>query len=56
MRNENEVIVIQGKINSPPLLSRATLKKIGLMEIRPNGSFAEPNDLKVTNEKEEELM
>ncbi|CAG2249249.1 unnamed protein product [Mytilus edulis] len=51
---ETKFIVIQGRINSPPLLSRATLKELGMMEIRPDGSFAEPNDLKVTNEKTNE--
>ncbi|CAC5392066.1 unnamed protein product [Mytilus coruscus] len=50
---ETKFIVSQGRINSPPLLSRATLKELEIMEIRRDGSFAEHNDLKVTNEKDE---
>ena len=42
-------MVIKGKINSPPLLSKATLLELGMMQIRPDDSFAKPNDLRVTN-------
>jgi hypothetical protein len=46
---ETKFIVIKGKINSLPLLSKATLLELGMMQIRPDGSFAKPNDLRVTN-------
>ncbi|CAC5402710.1 unnamed protein product [Mytilus coruscus] len=53
---ETKFIVIQGRINSPPLLSRATLKELGMIEISPDGSFAEQNDLKVTNKASSILL
>jgi hypothetical protein len=30
-------------------LSKATLLELGMMQIRPDDSFAKPNDLRVTN-------
>jgi hypothetical protein len=36
---KTKFIVIKGKINSPPLL------ELGMMQIRPDGSFVKPNDL-----------
>jgi predicted homoserine dehydrogenase-like protein len=36
---ETKFIVIKGKINSLPLLSKATLLELGMMQIRPDGSF-----------------
>ena len=34
---ETKFIVIRGRINSPSLLVRSTLQKLGMMEIRPGG-------------------
>ena len=31
------------------MLCKATLLELGMMQIRPDGSFAKPNDLRVTN-------
>lgn len=50
---ETKFIVIQGRIKWPPLFSRATLNELRMMEIRLDGSFAEQNDLKVLNKKNE---
>jgi hypothetical protein len=36
---ETKFIVLKGKINSPPLLSKATLLELGMMQIRPDGSW-----------------
>jgi len=37
-------IVIDEKIHSPPLLSKETLEKLGMLEIREDGSLREPNE------------
>jgi hypothetical protein len=34
-------------MNSPPLLSRETLTRLGMMMIKEDGSFATGNDLRV---------
>ena len=38
-------LVIKGKINSPPLISKDTLIDLGMLQIRENGSFANQNDM-----------
>ena len=38
-------LVIKGKINSPPLISKDTLIDLGMLQIRENGSFANQNDV-----------
>ena len=50
LRNENRgtetsVIVVKGRINSPPLISKKTLIELGMLEIRPDGSLKEENHL-----------
>ena len=46
-------VVVKGKINSPPLLGRRTLIKLGMLEIRPDGSLKESNELRRTDTKAE---
>ena len=41
-------VVIQGRINSPPLISKTTLTELGMLQIREDGSFAKPNDLRIS--------
>ena len=40
-------VVVQGRINSPPLISKNTLIKLGMVQIREDGSFAQENDMKI---------
>ena len=44
-------VVVKGKINSPPLLGRKTLIELGILEIRPDGSLKESNELRQTDSK-----
>ena len=44
-------MVVKGKINSPPLLGRKTLIKLGILEIRPDESLKESNELRRTDSK-----
>lgn len=43
-------VVVRGRINSPPLISKDTLKELGMLQIREDGSFAETNDLRIQEE------
>ena len=40
-------VVVQGRINSPPLINNNTLIKLGMVQIREDGSFAQENDIKI---------
>ena len=40
---------MKGKINSPPLLGRTALFELGLLDIRPDGSLKETNELRRTD-------
>ena len=47
LRNEtcgihSKILVVKGRINSPPLISKTTLTELGMLRIRDDGSFAEP--------------
>ena len=44
-------VVIKGKINSPLLLGRRKLIKLGMLEIRPDGSLKASNELRRTDNK-----
>ena len=44
-------VVINGKINSPPLLGRRNLIELGMLEIRPEGSLKGSNELQRTDNK-----
>ena len=43
-------IVVNRKINSPPLLGQNTLSDLGMIKISEEGNFKEPNDLRVSDE------
>lgn len=43
---ETTFVVVKGRINSPPLLGRRALLELGMMEIRPDGSLKEANELR----------
>lgn len=42
-------IVIRGRINSAPLISKNTLIQLGMLQIKEDGSFAEQNDMRIPN-------
>ena len=44
-------VVVKGRINSPPLLGRRTLIELGMLEIRPDRSLKETNELRRTDSK-----
>ena len=44
-------VVINGKINSSPLLGRRKLIELGMLEIRPDGSLTGSNELRRTDNK-----
>ena len=44
-------VVVKGKINSPPLLGRRTRTELNMLEIRPDGSLKESNELRRTDSK-----
>ena len=41
--------VIKGRINSPPIIGKNTLIKVGMQQIRQDGSFAQENEMKIAN-------
>jgi len=40
-------VVTRGRINSPSLINKSTLQKLGIIQIREDGSFTETNDLRI---------
>ena len=44
---ETTFVVVKGKINSPPLLGKKALYELGMLEIRPDGSLKEQNELRI---------
>ena len=40
-------IVVKGRINSPPLIGKASLDELGMIQICQDGSFAQSNDLRI---------
>jgi len=40
-------VVVEGRIDSPPLLSRNTLLQLGMMKIDPEGTLAKTNDMRI---------
>jgi len=42
-----EFVVLKGRINSAPLLSKDTLQELGMIQIDPDGSLAEENELRI---------
>ena len=56
MRNKNrgtqsKFLVIQGKMDSPPLLSKSTLLELGMLKIDPEGTLKETNELRINTVK-----
>ena len=56
IRNETcgeptKFVVVPGRIQSPPLISKETLIALGMLKIQPDGSFAEPNDLAISEKR-----
>ena len=49
---ETKFIVVKGKINSPPLLGRRALFEQGMLDIRPDGSLKEQNELRLKDSQE----
>ena len=47
---ETTFVVVKGKINSPPLLGKKTLSELGMLEIRPDGSLRDQNELRIRYE------
>ena len=48
---ETRFVVVKGNINSPPLLGRKALFELGMLEIRPDGTLKEPNELRLQYNK-----
>ena len=56
LRNKNrgtrsKFLVIQGKMDSPPLLSKSTLLELGMLKIDPEGTLKETNELRINTVK-----
>ena len=56
LRNKNRVtqskfLVIQGKMDSPPLLSKSILLELGMLKIDPEGTLKETNELRIKTVK-----
>ena len=43
--------MIQGKVDSPPLLSKSTLLQLGMLKIDPEGTLKETNELRINTVK-----
>ena len=50
MGARTKFLVIKGKINSPPLISKNTLIELGMLQIKEDGSFANQNDMRIPGE------
>ena len=48
---ESKFLVIQGKMDSPPLLSKNTLLELGMLKIDPKGALKETNELRIKTMK-----
>ena len=44
-------VVVKGRINSPPLLSKDTLIELGMLKLRPDGGLTSPNAMRIENDK-----
>ena len=56
LRNKNQgtdskFLVIQGKMDSPPRLSKSTLLELGMLTIDPEGKLKEANELRINTVK-----
>ena len=48
-------MVIDGKMNSPPLLGKNTLVELGMLKIEPQGTLKETNELRIKTVKQPEV-
>ncbi|VDI35383.1 Hypothetical predicted protein [Mytilus galloprovincialis] len=48
---ETKFVVVKGKINSPPLISKSTLIELGMIQIRTDGSFVKKNQLRIPDNR-----
>ena len=48
---QSKFLVIQGKMDSPPLLSKSTLLKLRMLQIDPEGTLKETNELRIKSVK-----
>ncbi|CAC5423381.1 unnamed protein product [Mytilus coruscus] len=53
---ETKFIVVEGKINSPPLISKSTLIELGMIKITADGSFAKTNHLRIQDLKKDVIV
>ena len=53
---KTKFIVVKGRIDSPPLLSRSTLFDMGMIKIQPDRLFADKNDTRVKKIDDEKTM
>jgi len=56
LRNKNRgtqsnFLVIQGKMDSPPLLGKSTLLELGMLKIDSEGTLKETNELRIKTAK-----
>ena len=48
---QSKLLVVQGKMDSPPLLSKSTLLELGMLKIDPEGTLEETNDTRIETVK-----
>jgi hypothetical protein len=46
-------IEVKGRINSPPLISKPTLTDLGMLQIEPDGSLGETNNLRILDDNQQ---
>ena len=44
---QSRFLVVKGRINYSPLISKSTLTELAMLQIRDDGSFAEPNSFRI---------
>ena len=59
LRNRNrgattKFLVIEGKVDSPPLLCKNNLVELGMLKIEPQGTLKETNELRIKTVKQQE--
>ena len=47
----SKFLVIQGKMDSPPLLSKRTLLELGMLKVDSEGTLKETNELRINTVK-----
>lgn len=49
-------VVVQGRINSPPLISKSTLIKLGMIQNEEDGSFAQEIEMRIQCQRSKQLQ